>query len=86
MCFHLFIVTVVFGEFAVFVHQIICYHKELQLFIDRINNQMLRFTGLCQSGTGCVDKSNDPGAQLVDMIHQLHHFLGIAGNGRIDHH
>ena len=44
--FHFLIVTVIFGKLAVFIHQIICQHKELQLLINRIDNQMLRFSRL----------------------------------------
>ena len=85
VCFHFLVVALVLGEFAVLVHQVVGNHVELQLLILGVQNQMIPLALLGQGGAGGIDEGDDADAVCLDLVDQLNHFLGIAGNSGVNH-
>jgi hypothetical protein len=86
MGLHLPVVAVVVRELSVLVHQVVCHHIELQLLIFRVEHQIILLLRPGKSGAWGVDEGEDPGPDGAGLVHHLHHLLGVAGDGGVDHH
>ena len=84
--FHLLIVAVIVGEFAVLVHQVVGDHEEFQLFVLGVEHQIIPLALPGQGGAGGIDEGEHPHAPSLHSVNELHHFLGVAGDGGVDDH
>ena len=86
MGFHLPIVAVVVGEFAVLVHQVVGDHEEFQLLVLGVEHQIIPLALPGQGGAGGIDEGEHPHAPSLHSVNELHHFLGVAGDGGVNDH
>ena len=84
--FHLLIVAVIVGEFAVLVHQVVGDHEEFQLLVLGVEHQIIPLALPGQGGAGGIDEGEHTHAPSLHSVNELHHFLGVAGDGGVDDH
>ena len=82
MGFHLGIIFGIVGEFAVFEHQVVAHHEELELFVLFGNDQIVLLVRRRKRRSRGVNKAEYPSADLMHAVDERYHFLGIPGNGR----
>ena len=86
MGFHFLIIAVIIREFSVLVHQIVGDHVEFQLLVLGIKDQVVPLSRFGQRRARSINKGKYLCANGFHLVYQLYHFLGISGNGGIDHH
>ena len=86
MCIHFCIIFIVIFKLACILHETVCNHEEFQLFVLGVEHQIIPLALPGQGGAGGIDEGEHPHTPSLHSVNELHHFLGVAGDGGVNDH